>query len=102
MGDRGAARDASPFIRTRGRTLKHDESGRDRRLREGEEAGLLEHANAHLKDLITAALETGMRKGELLGLQWKDVRWLQNEIRLPRPEDEGATRPEDPHLANVA
>jgi len=47
---------------------------------------LLEHANGHLKDLIVAALETGMRKGELLGLQWEDVRWLQNEVRLPAPK----------------
>src|SRR5262249_39724589 len=32
---------------------------------------------------IVAALETGMRKGELLSLQWKQVRWIQNEIYLP-------------------
>jgi integrase len=78
----------SPFIRTRKGTnrLKHDEFGRDRRLRDGEEAGLLAGANGHLKDLITAALETGCRKGELLGLQWKQVRWLQNEIHLPAPK----------------
>jgi len=44
---------------------------------------LLEHANAHLKGVILAALETGMRKGELLSLQWKQVRWIQNEIYLP-------------------
>jgi integrase len=36
-----------------------------------------------LRDLIIVALETGMRKGELLGLQWRDVRWMQNDIRLP-------------------
>jgi integrase len=76
---------ASPFIRTRkGKNrLKHDEHGRDRRLRDGEEAALLEHANPHLHDCIVAAIETGMRKGELLDLQWKQVRWLQNELYLP-------------------
>jgi integrase len=75
----------SPFIRTRkGKNrLKHDESSRDRRLRDGEEAALLEHANAHLKDCITSALETGMRKGEILSLQRSQVRWLQNELYLP-------------------
>jgi len=51
----------SPFIRTRkGKNrLKHDEFSRDRRLRDGEEAALLQHANDHLKDVIVAALETG-------------------------------------------
>jgi integrase len=35
-----------------------------------------------LHDCVVAALETGMRKGEILGLQWRHVRWLQNEIAL--------------------
>jgi integrase len=76
---------SSPFIRTRkGKNrLKHDECGRDRRLRDGEEAALLEHANGHLTDCLVAALETGMRKGEILSLQWSQVRWLQNELYLP-------------------
>jgi integrase len=75
----------SPFLRTRkGKNrLKHDECGRDRRLRDGEEATLLEHANDHLKDVIVAALEAGMRKGEILSQQWKQVRFLQNDIYLP-------------------
>jgi integrase len=53
----------------------------DRRL-----AGLLKattDANPHLHDCIVAALETGMRKDEILSLQWKQVRWLQNELHLP-------------------
>jgi len=33
-------------------------------------------------DGIVAAMERGMRKGEILSLQWKQVRWLQNEIAL--------------------
>jgi integrase len=75
----------SPFIRTRqGKNrLKHDEHGRSRRLRDGEETALLEHAGQHLRDCIVAALETGMRKGELLSLQWKQVRFLQNDLYLP-------------------
>jgi integrase len=35
-----------------------------------------------LHDCVVTALETGMRKGEILGLQWRHVRWLQNEIAL--------------------
>jgi integrase len=40
-------------------------------------------ANPHLHDCIVAGLETGMRKDEILSLQWKQVRWLQNELHLP-------------------
>jgi integrase len=76
---------ASPFLRTRkGKNrLKHVEFSRDRRLRDGEEAALLAQANPLLKDVIVAALETGMRKGELLSLVWRQVRWLQNDLYLP-------------------
>lgn len=76
---------ASPFLRTRkGKNrLKHAEFSRDRRLREGEDAALLAHANPLLKDVIVAALETGMRKGELLSLVWRQVRWLQKDLYLP-------------------
>ena len=40
---------------------------------EGEERRLLAVAGPHLQRLIIAALETGMRRGELLSLQWRDV-----------------------------
>jgi integrase len=72
------------------------ERKRDRRL-EGDEyqrlvdtcaerrgaAGQRLAANQHLRDMIDAALETGCRCGELLSLQWSQVRWLRNEIFLP-------------------
>jgi integrase len=61
---------------------KPKERGRDRRLQPGEEQALLAHAGPHLRDCIVAALETGMRKDEILSLQWKHVRWMQNEIAL--------------------
>ena len=61
---------------------KTKERGRDRRLRPGEEEALLQHAGPHLRDCIVALLETGCRKGELLALQWQDVRWLQNELAI--------------------
>jgi integrase len=56
---------------------------RNRRLRDGEEAALLEHANPDLRDVIVTGLATAMRIGEILSLQWKNVRFLQNEIHLP-------------------
>ena len=51
--------------------------GRDRRLEPDEEQRLLNAADAgrnpFMRPLIVVALETAMRKGELLGLTWSDV-----------------------------
>jgi integrase len=44
---------------------------------------LLAACNPHLRILVTAALETCCRVGELLKLQWRHVRFDLNEIRLP-------------------
>jgi integrase len=59
------------------------EEPRERRLHEGEEQKLLDHAGPHLYAVIVGALETGMRRGELLSLTWADVRWNENAIYLP-------------------
>ena len=50
------------------------EQTRQRRLGPGEEAALLAHAGPHLRALIVAALSTGCRRGELLSLQWSQIR----------------------------
>lgn len=59
------------------------EAERERRLEPGEEERLLAACNPHLRVLVTAALETCCRVGELLTLQWRHVRFDLNEIRLP-------------------
>jgi integrase len=68
---------ASPF-RLNGQTVIHLESkaegARQRRLQPGEEQRLLDAAPALMRALIIAALSTGCRIGELLGLRWSDVR----------------------------
>ncbi len=56
------------------------EEARTRRLEPGEDVQLLIHAG-RLRDLITAALETGCRQGELLSLQWRQV--LARDLFLP-------------------
>jgi integrase len=50
------------------------EEPRTRRLHPGEAERLELHGQS-MRDLIIAALETGMRKGELLTLQWAQVRF---------------------------
>jgi integrase len=59
------------------------ELARERRLEPGEEARLLAACGPHLRAMVEAALETACRLGELLSLQWRQVRWTQNEIHLP-------------------
>lgn len=46
----------------------------DGSVRLGEEERLLRHASPHLRALIVAALYTGCRVGELLSLQWGQIR----------------------------
>lgn len=59
------------------------EEGRTRRLQHGEAERLMAHARS-LGDIITGALETGCRKGELLSMQWHQVRFAPRaEIFLP-------------------
>ncbi len=48
-------------------------AGRDRRLQEGEEVLLLESSDYPMKQLIVLALETGMRLGEITGMQWQNI-----------------------------
>jgi len=43
---------------------------------------LLSNCADHLKPIVTVALHTGMRKGELLGLQWDQVDFKQGIITL--------------------
>lgn len=50
------------------------ETARTRRLDLGDEEKLLAAAGSHLRALIVAALSTGCRLGELLSLQWTQVR----------------------------
>ena len=59
------------------------EAARTRRLQPGEAERLLEAAG-ELLGLIVAALETGCRMGELLSLQWSQVRFTPRaELFLP-------------------
>ncbi len=59
------------------------EAPRSRRLEAGEEEKLLANATPDLKAIIVAALETGCRLGELLSLQWGQVKREENIILLP-------------------
>ena len=60
--------------------------GRDRRLIGDEEERLLSACaamNPELADIVTLAIETAMRQGEILGLEWRHVHWLDHTAYLP-------------------
>lgn len=48
---------------------------------------LLKHSEEPYKTLFLVAVLTGMRRGELLGLQWGDVDWNNNQILIRRSLD---------------
>ena len=70
------------------------EESRTRRLQPGEEERLLLAAGG-LRDLILAALETGCRLGELLSLQWEQVR---SDLFLPAGKTKGEEATARPDL----
>jgi len=45
-----------------------------------------------LSPLLLAALHTGARRGELLGLQWRDINFERKLVSIERGEDGGPTK----------
>jgi len=53
---------------------------RERILTNGEIARLIESSSPHLRPILIVALNTGMRKNEILTLKWKNVNFAQRQI----------------------
>lgn len=79
--------DRTPFRRGAQAVIKleRENNRRSRRLTPDEEKRLLKAAGPTTKALIVAALDTGMRRGELLSLRFGDVDFDRRVIRV-RPE----------------
>jgi integrase len=56
---------------------------RVRYLEKDEITTLLRNSSDKLKNIITFAISTGMRKGEIQGMRWKDIDFKNNVITLP-------------------
>src|SRR5262249_3598380 len=67
--------DRTPFRRGTETLIRkqHEDNRRRRRLSEDEEGRLLAVATPFLRSMIIAALDTGMRQGEMLALQFGDI-----------------------------
>ncbi len=67
--------DRTPFRRGTETLIRklHEDNRRRRRISPDEEDRLLAVAPAHLRCLIIAALDSGMRRGEMLALRFRDV-----------------------------
>jgi integrase len=65
--------------------------GRDRRLAPGEEPKLLLACHPALLPIVKLAIETAMRRSELVGLQWQDVN-LGKRIAHLRDTKNGTAR----------
>lgn len=61
--------------------------GRERRIRPGEVGALIGHASWPLAVLIAVALETAMRKEELVGLTWENINLTGRSIFLSKTKN---------------
>jgi integrase len=62
--------------------MELEDNKRRRRISEAEEDALLRVASPHLRSMIIAALDTGMRRGEMLALRFGDIDWTRRMITL--------------------
>ncbi len=64
---------------------------RDRRLQPGELDRILTAASAtrtkHLSEIILFAIETGMRRGEIVSIRWRDVDLQRRSVRLAQTKN---------------
>src|SRR5207247_3599706 len=74
--------DRTPFRRGTVTLIRkqQEDNQRRRRLSEEEEAKLLAVAPPFLRSMIIAALDTGMRQGEMLALRFGDIDWKRQLI----------------------
>ena len=64
--------------------LARENNARNRCLSDAEETSLMKALPVWLRPLVTVAVHTGMRRGELLALRWDDVDLTSRQLRIRR------------------
>jgi len=67
--------------------LLKEPPGRLRYLNPDEAKALLEACQGYLRSIVVTALNTGMRKGEILALRWKDVDLRNRKVTVRKPKN---------------
>ena len=70
--------------------LFRDDAKRVRYLTEDEERSLLSACQPYMKQIVRFALQTGARKGEILGAKWRDVDMRGTVLTVPGPQAKGS------------
>ncbi|MCU7873382.1 MAG: site-specific integrase [Candidatus Thiodiazotropha sp. (ex Lucinoma borealis)] len=69
--------------------MPKEPKGRDRRLETQEESKLLEALKKTIVgDMVRFALETAMRRSEIVHMQWKDVPLTRRTVHIPETKTE--------------
>jgi len=69
-------------------SLERGANKRDRWLSRDEEDSILSHSEAWLKEVITFALNTGMRLGEIIGLVWSNVDLFRKTVTVTQSKND--------------
>ena len=67
--------------------------GRDRRLLPGEEARLLAAADGEIQSIVTWAIETGMRRVEIVAMRWEHLDSKARTLMVPEAKTESRKVP---------
>jgi integrase len=78
-----------------------EEARKERILTAAEEKRLFANADPTLRPFLVVALNTGMRKGEILGLRWADVDFVKGFIRVTDLESKSGRERKIPMNAPV-
>ncbi len=73
-------------------TINYTDQRRERRLKDGELEHLINVSNEHVRNpliipIVLFALETGMRRGEILSIEWRDIDWNTSTLTIPEAKN---------------